>query len=190
MSKGNLAGAADGYGFRTTGVANELQWFVNGASDSGGPTDTDATWFDGEIHCAVGTSSGTSQSLYLDGTLAVAASAVTHGSVSNAVALVVGADNAGASGHMALNPAVAWAVYMRVLTATEITAASRYLLGACAQYRMPAGPATFIDLRDDRCWDGRSAVAKDLSGNRNHAILAGSPGKRGYPWPLHLLEAT
>lgn len=185
LSKGNL-GTADGYGFRRNG-AGILQFFVDGATTSGGPQESIATWFDGSAHVAVGTSSGTAQVLYRDGTQ-VQTGAVTHGAVTNAVALVVGANNGGASGFMAMR-AHAWAYYDRVLSATEALNASRYLLGYPG-YRMPAGAVVFYDLRDQRTWRGFGSTLNDLSGNGLTASTAASPATRGIPWPLDELEAA
>lgn len=187
LSKGNV-GAAAGYGFATTGDANVLSYVVQGASATATLTSTSADWFDGDIHVAAGVSTGTAQTFYRDGT-SVDTDAVTTGSVTNAVALVAGGLNGGASAHMAMAPVMAYAVYLRALTATEIGYATKYLLGS-SSHRMPAGASIFIDLRDDRCWDSSRATAIDLSGNKNHATLVGSPAPRGFQWPLRLLDAA
>lgn len=187
LAKGNLS-VADGYGLRSTGSANELQFLVDGATASGGPTDTSATWFDGNVHVAVGTTSGTAQALYRDGaTTPVATTAVTHGTVTNAVALTAGANNAGASGFMAAAPIVAYAVYLRQLTATEARNASYYLLGYPG-YRMPAGPVLFVDLRDTRCWNGYTTTLTDLAGNTLTGTVTATPATRGIPWDLVNLD--
>lgn len=187
LSKGN-AGVGNGYWIRTTATANQLQFFFQGATTSGNASETSATWFDGNVHVAVATSSGTAQALYRDGnTTAVGTSSTTHGSISNSTALCVGANNAGAAGFMAAAPVRAFAVYMRVLTATEIQAASYYLLGYPG-YRMPYGASVFHDLRDTRCWNGIRATTTDLSGNSLSGTVAGSPSTRGIPWRLELLD--
>lgn len=188
LAKGNLSGGADGYGLRSTANANELQFFVDGATTSGGPTDTSATWYDGNVHVAVGTTSGTAQALYRDGaTTPVATTSVTHGAVTNAVALTAGANNAGASGFMACAPIVAYAVYFRALTATEARNASYYLLGYPG-YRMPAGPVLFVDLRDTRCWNGYATSLTDLAGNTLTGTVTATPATRGIPWDLSKLD--
>lgn len=188
LAKGNLSGGADGYGLRSTGSANELQFYIDGASSSGGPTDTSATWYDGNVHVAVGTSSGSAQALYRDGaTTPVATASVTHGSVSNAVALTAGANNGGASGFMACEPLVAYAVYLRELTATEARNAAYYLLGYPG-YRMPAGAVLFVDLRDTRCWNGYTTSLADLAGNTLTGTVTASPATRGIPWDLSDLD--
>lgn len=185
LSKGNL-GTSDGYGLRTTGVANELQFFCDGTS-SGGPTDTSATWFDDEPHVAVATSSGTAQVLYRDG-IQVATSSLTHGSISNSSALVYGANNGGAAGFMALGPPTQFAVYDRVLTPTEAEAATGWLLGWHG-YRMPGGAAVFHDSRDDRAWSATgTTILKDLAGNGRDATRVSSPTVRGKPWQLDELD--
>ncbi len=187
LAKGNniAGGSNDGYGFWTTSSANHLQFYVNGASTGGGPDDASSTWFDGNMHVAVGTSSGTAQTLYRDGT-SVATSSVTHGSVSNAIALTYGAENGGASGFMA-STFYAAAVYMRALTAAEAQAASYYLLGYPG-YRMPAGAVLFHDLRDLRSWDGIRQTCLDLSGNNLTGTFVSTPPTRGKPWRLELLD--
>lgn len=184
LTKGNV-GSAAGYGFHSNGTANTLAATITGASTSAVLTEASATWFDGLPHAAVVTSSGTAQVLYRDGT-SVDSDSVTHGAVSNAVALVMGGNNGGATDGMSM-VGHSFAVYMRALTATEAKAASYYLLGYPG-YRMPYGAAVFVDLRDDRCWNGTGTVVRDLSGNRNHGTLTASPSTRGYPWTLSDLE--
>lgn len=180
VSKGNI-GTADGWALRTTGAANTLDFFVDGATTSGSCTDTSATWFDGYSHVAVASSSGTAQNLYRDGaTTPVGTGATTHGAVANAVAVAIGANNAGASGFMALAPFHAFAYYGRELTAAEAQAASYYLLGYPG-YRMPPGAACFIDLRDSRTWNGIESTWADLSGNGLDATATGAPPTRGVP---------
>lgn len=184
LSKGNL-GTADGYGLRTTANANELQFFIDGATTSGGPVATSADWFS-DVSVAVGTSSGTAQVLYRNGVV-VGNSAVTHGAVANAIALVAGANNGGASAFSALAPLQSFAVYMRTLTATEARDASYHLLGYPG-FRMPPGATIYVDLRDDRTWNGATSVLKDLSGWGNTVTAVGSPTTRGIPWKLEDYE--
>ena len=185
FTKGNI-GTAAGYGFHTNAESDELVFTVTGTNSTMTCTNSSAAQFDGYPHVAVGVSTGTNQSFYVDG-VAVKTAATVHGSVSNAVALVMGGNNGGATDGMVLTPGIAFAVYMRALTATEAQAASYYLLGYPG-YRMPYGPAVFVDLRDDRCWNGAGTVVKDLSGNQNHGTVVSSPATRGIPWPLSELE--
>lgn len=188
LSKGNGAGAADGYFIRSTGVANELQFRVDGASAAVNVAETNAAWFDGNVHVAVGTTSGTAQALYRDGAATpVGTGSTTHGAVANAVALVAGADNAGGSAFMACAPLVAWGVYMRQLTAAEAQALAYYLLGYPG-WRPPPGPAVFYDLRDARTWNGIGTAITDLAGSGLAATVAASPATRGVPWPLETLD--
>ena len=183
-SKGNL-GTSDGYGIRRN-AAGTLQFLVDGASASGGPAYASADWFDGAVHVAAGSSSGTAQTLYMDGA-AVATASVTHGTITNASQLAVGANNSGASGKMAAAPLQSWALYRRVLTADEHQDAADYLLGVPGA-TMPAGATLFIDLRDLRCWDGVATYAYDLTGNGHIATAVSAPPTRGVPWPLGDLE--
>lgn len=185
LTKGNI-GTAAGYGIHTNGDANTLVGTITGASTTATLTSASATWFDAYPHVAVLTSSGTAQVFYLDGT-SVDTDAVTHGAVTNAVALILGGNNGGATNGMSLAPGIAYAVYMRQLSATEAQAASYYLLGYPG-YRMPYGPAVFVDLRDDRTWDGKGTAIKDLSGNGYSGTATASPTTRGTPWPLADLE--
>jgi len=187
VGKGN-AGTGRGYWIRTTGSANQLSFFVDGASTTAATTETSSTWFDGNVHVAVATTSGTAQALYRDGnTTAVATGSTTHGAVTNSIAFAAGGNNAGASGLMAAAPIQSWAVYLRVLTAAEIQAASYYLLGYPG-YRMPYGPSLFHDLRDQRCWDGIRTSVLDFSGNGLTGTVTGSPPTRGIPWRLELID--
>lgn len=180
VSKGNI-GTADGWAIRTTAVANTLDFFTDGASGSGSCSVADAAFFDGQVHVAVGTSSGTAQNLYRDGaTTPIATAATTHGAITNAVAATIGANNGGASGFMAAAPFVALAYYDRELSAAEAQAAAYYLLGYPG-YRMPAGAVLFVDLRDNRCWNGTGSTLHDLSDNRLNFTTAGSPATRGIP---------
>lgn len=184
LSKGNL-GTADGYGFRNNAL-NSFQFFVDGATTSGGPVD--ASWpFDGNVHVAVGTSDGATQVLYRDGAQVGSGAPVTHGAITNAVDLTVGANNGGASGFSALAPLHAWAYYDRVLTAKEALAAAGYLLG-WSGYRMPGGAVAFYDLRDTRCWSGDGTAIHDLAGNALDASSVASPTLRGRPWLLSELD--
>lgn len=179
-SKGNI-GTAAGWAIRTTGSANVLDFFVHGASTSGACSVADANFFDGYVHVAVGTTSGTAQKLYRDGaTTPIATASTTHGAVSNAVAVALGANNAGASGFMAAAPFQSFAYYARELSASETQAAAYYLLGYPG-YRMPPGAVCFIDLRDSRCWNGVSTVLADLSDNKRNATTVSSPPTRGIP---------
>ena len=186
LSKGSIAAAADGYAIRTTGVANTLEFRVDGASAAGSASSTSAVWFDGSLHVAIGTSSGTAQVIYRDG-VSDGSAAITHGSISNAVGLAAGADNAGASSHMALAPLNSWGYYDRVLTATEALNLSRYLLGYPG-YRAPGGAIVFYDLRDTRCWNGVSTTAASLGSQLLNGAITGSPPTRGIPSDLSILD--
>ena len=200
LTKGNV-GSAAGYGIGTTGSANQVKFVVQGASATATLTATDtnlsnAAWLaDPRGHVFAGTSTGTAQKLYVDGTDTAASGSATHGAVTNAVALVLGALNGGGSGFMAANPMIAAAYYPRALSDSEVLAASYYLRGIPG-YRMPAasgtgvddGPALLLDLRDQRCWNGTGTIVKDLSGKRNHGTLVSSPPTRGLVWDLALLE--
>ncbi len=186
IAKGNVPGTNDGYGIQSTGSANQIAGIIDGATTSVTVTSTSATWFDGNPHVAVLTTSGTAQVLYLDGASSATGS-TNHGSVTNAIALTVGGNNGAATNGMALAPGIAYAVYLRALTATEAYAATAYLLG-WPGFRMPYGPTMFVDLRDDRCWSGLGTAITELSGNGNNGTLTASPTTRGIPWPLKNLE--
>lgn len=168
--------------------SNVMAFAATGASGAATCSETSATWFDGNRHVAVGTTSGTAQVLYRDGSQ-VGTSSTTHGAIDIAsggsTPLSVGALGAGIL--FSAVTAQAWAYYARVLTATEARNASYYLLGVPG-YRMPPGAVLFFDLRDDRCWNGTSTLLTDLTGNRNPSTLTGSPAGRGIPWPLDQLE--
>jgi hypothetical protein len=187
LSKGNVPTAA-GYLLGTTATTNEATFVVKGATTTATLTSgAVASAFEGDPrgHVFLGSSSGTAQRFLIDNTL-VDSDAVTHGSVSNAIALIVGALNGGASG-FATGKVIAAAVYKRQLTATEETAAYHWLLGH-PMYRMPYGPTFYIDARHRLCHNGLGTLLKDLSGNRNHATLVSSPPMQGVPWPLDELE--
>lgn len=185
FGKGN-PGAGVGWGVGTTGTTNQAVFAVQGSTTIAVVADTDTGWFDGDMHVAVGTTDGAAQKLYRDGAL-VATAATTHGPVTNSTAMVAGAGNGGASGHSALNPLHAWALYDRALTADEALAASHWLHGHPG-WRMPAGPVVFYDLRDDRCWDGVATTITDLSGNGHDASIVGAPLPVSHPWPLDELD--
>lgn len=190
LSKGSIAAAANGYALRTNGVANQIEGFVRGASGNGATAATAAAMFDGNRHAAIFTSSGTAQALYLDDAIAPAAtSTITHGSLTNAIALAVGADNAGASSFMAMSPAVLVAYYQRALTPVEAVAAARAGLGYPG-VRLPANPSLLVDLRDDRTWKGYGSALTDLSAIPPilAATAVGSPATRGLPWALSNLD--
>lgn len=176
--------SADGYGFWRDG-SNQFQFVVDGASAAGGPVHAIANWNDAQ-HVAIGTSSGTAQKLYRDGaTTPVATSAVTHGAISTADVLSIGARSDGAT--WGAIDVVAWAYYPRELTAAEAQAASYYLLGYPG-YRMPAGAVLFVDLRDERCWNGVTTTLTDLAGNGLIGTVVAAPPTRGIPWDLASLE--
>lgn len=183
LSKGTIAGAANGYALRTNGVANQLEYFVRGAGGNGAVTATSAAMFDGTVHAAIVTDSGTAQALYLDdSTTPAATGAIARGAVTNAIAMAIGADNAGASSFMALAPGVLVAYYGRVLTPTEAQNAARAGFGY-AGYRLPANPALLLDLRDTRTWPGYGTALTDISSVPPvlAGALAGTPATRGIP---------
>lgn len=195
LSKGN-GGTADGYFFRSTGTSNQIEFFVDGASTTASCLASgQSALYDGELHVLVGTSTGTAQALYLDGaTTPIATASATHGAVTNALGLCVGANNvtdsssAGAS-LSAMTPVVAWGVWpSRVLSAAEAQAAA-YYLKSYPGYRIPGGMGAFFDLRDSRCWPGYGTQLVDLAGNNNYATLKNSPETRGIPWDLRRVDA-
>lgn len=187
LSKGNL-GTADGYGIRTSAVANQLQFFMDGASASGSLTITNSAWFDGLPHVAIGVHTGFGDIFYRDDNAENVVGAVNPGAITNAVNLLAGANNGGAAANfMALNPIHAFGYYGRALTATEAEALGAYCLGY-AGATAPAGAALFVDLRDDRTWQGIGATLKDLSGNNLSGTSVATPATRGIPWELETLE--
>lgn len=186
FSKGNIGGG-QGYGFASTSGANQVQYLIVGSSTLAQGVHSSSTWYNGQPHVAVVTSTGSAQALYLDGAVTSAVTSITHGSVTNSVAMAFGGNNGGASSLSAFSPGQSFAYYNRVLTADEAKAASYYLLGYPG-YRMPYGPQVFIDLRDDRCWNGLGATAVDLSGNGRNATIVSAPPVRGNPWSLKDLE--
>jgi len=180
-------GVGQGYSIAATAVANQIGFFVQGATSSGTIAETNAAWFDNQPHVAIGTSSGTAQVLYRDGTQ-VATGTITTGSISNALALTAGAQNGGAAGFWN-GGIMAWGYFPRVLTAADALALSRYLLNY-ARYRPPTRANLFVDLRDLRTWPGYGAAVADLSGTPPplNGTVIGAPGPRGRPWPLAGLE--
>lgn len=185
---GAISGGFTRYYALTATGSNGFKFEAAGASATATASETSSTWFDGNRHVAVGTSSGTAQVLYRDGAQAGTAS-TTHGAIdiSSGGTTPLSAGCTGAGIAAAAVTAQAFAYYARVLTATEARDASYYLLGFPG-YRMPYGPVVFFDLRDDRCWNGTSTLLTDLSGNRVAGTLTGSPSTRGIPWALDQLE--
>ena len=185
-AKGNLAGGGNGYGIGTDGTANELRFYVKGASATAAAASASAGYFDGNIHCVIGWSTGTSQALLVDG-VQVATSTVTHGAVTNAIALSMGADNAGTTSFMNCQGSVV-GLWNRVLTTAELAAATGDGL-LYPNTRMPGGAALFLDLRDKRCWNGINLAAiNDLAGSGTAVSTIASPIARGLPWPIADLE--
>lgn len=175
-----------GYIIGSTAVANQFRFRAVGATSGAEAVETNATWFDGFAHLAIGTLTQTATGLLLyrdDVTTAVATASGVVGSVDNAVALTMGANNAGASNLMACAPGIAYGLYPRVLGEPERVALYRYLANY-AGYRAPSGARLFVDLRDTRAWPGYGAQARDLSGNGLHGTITGTPGTRGVPWKL------
>lgn len=184
LTKGNV-GTSAGWGIVGNGTGAVL-FVVTGATATASAGGTDTAWFDGDVHVASATSTGTAQALYLDGTLA-ASSATTTGTVTNSAAITAGANNGGAAGFSELAPLRAWAYWPRALTAAEHLAAARYLHGHVG-HRMPAGATLMFDLRDNRCWNGATSRLTDLTGNAHTATVVSAPPTRGVPWPLADLD--
>lgn len=174
----------DGYGIQRDG-ANNLRFYVDGASAAGGPTEALANWTGQRV--AIGTSSGSAQVLYRDG-VAVANAAVTHGAIANADVLSIGAASGGTSWG-AMNPVIAWGFYARALSAAEALQLARYLLG-WPGYRAPVGAVLFMDLRDDRCWTPTAAATtvNDLGTSGLQGTIVGGTGVKGLTWGLDELE--
>lgn len=185
LSKGNVSSSTS-YGLYNSSGAN-LTFYLNGASGSGSVTNASAGVTDGKVHVVIATSSGTAQTVYYDGTAQSTTGSITTGAISNSTALVAGANNAGAAGWSALAPLQSWGYFGRVLSTTEITALTDYLLGY-ASSRPPVAAAAFYDLRDTRCWSGYQTSLADLSGNGLNATVTASPVTRGIPWNLKLLD--
>jgi hypothetical protein len=178
----------DGWVIQRTPGVQALRLRIDGATTVGDAVaETSPVWFDGNVHALVTTSSPTAHVLYRDG-IQVATGTLDVGAITNTLALLVGAHSAVGS-YMALTPVRGWAFYNRVLTATEARDASYFLLGYPG-YRMPAGPAVFYDLRDQRTWPGYGGTLQDLSGNNLPATLVAAPATRGIPWPMADLEAV
>lgn len=172
----------DGYQLGRDGAGN-FRWYVDGASAAASALEPIANWTGQRV--AIGTHTPGVQILYRDG-VQVATTAVATGAVANADVLSVGAASGG-SGWAAMAPGVLWAVYLRVLTPTEVVQATRAALG-WPGYRFPAGAAVMVDLRDLRSWAGVGTTVLDLSGNALHGTIAGAPVTRGIPWALADLE--
>lgn len=175
------------YGFSGSGGAGVVNYAFGGAGATS--TANAAITYDTRQHALVATDTGTAQVLYYDGA-SVATASSAHGSI-DITAGGNGSMSAGAlsAGVNASNvKSRAWGYYARALTATEAANLSYYLLGYPG-YRPPAGAVIFIDLADDRCWDGISTTAVDLTGNTDlNATLINSPATRGIPWPLRDLD--
>lgn len=187
LSKGR-SGVNQGYLFMhdNTVNVNNFRVQLRGGSANGTIDHNDVGWFDGNPHVAVLTSDGTNQVLYRDGAQ-VATGNIVHGTISNALGLVAGANNGGADLFSALAPVHAWAYYPRKLTPAEAQAVSYDLLGY-PNSRAPYGASVFIELRDARCWNGIASTLVDLSGNGLSATTVASPVTRGIPWRIELLD--
>lgn len=173
--------AGQGYAIGTN-ASGKIQLEVNGGSGSGTVVDSTGTYNDA-VHGVIATVSPGAQALYRDG-VQVATGAVAYGTITNAEALTVGAKSSFAA-FMALAPARSWGYYPRVLTAAEIANLHGYLDGAPG-VRAPSGASMFVDLRDNRCWDGTQATTRvaDLSGNALDGVITGTCTTRGIPWNL------
>ena len=175
FAKGDMA--TNGWSLRSTGAAGTLQMFLRGAGGNGGPSYS-GDWYDGDLHVAVGTSDAAAQALYEDGALRATAS-VAHGSISNAVDVSVGSQNGGASDFAVESPVMAWGYYPAVLTADEVTRLTAYLLGYFDRApTAPPGASLFVDLRDERCWDGIADSVVDLSGTATSEPSSATPDAR------------
>lgn len=165
---------------------NNLKVRIKGATANAVLDSNNATYFDGNDHCVIFTSSGTAQQLIVDGVV-VATSNTTTGAVSPASSFCVGADQAGAANFSAITPKV-WGYWPRVFTAAEIAAATGDALLYPA-YRMPPGSAYFVDLRDARTWNGVSgSTITDLSGNAITTTPSGTPPTKGVPFASSILD--
>lgn len=184
LSKGNGTAANGFYLLRS--AASSMQAFVRGATAGGSATEVNAAWFDGYPHVACVTYDGATLRLYRDGTPANSA-ALVAGSISNALGLVAGANNGGASG-FTTSATRAWGLHVgKVYSADEAKAASWYLLDRVG-YAIPPGATCLFDLADDRCWDGVGTTLVDLAGSNLVSALTGAPATRGRPWPLRDLD--
>lgn len=171
-SKGNL-GTAVGYGL-LAGGGGTFSWFIDGA---GVPNVALVGNVPPAYAVIIGDSTGTAQTLWIDED-EVAASAVAHGAVANAVALAIGSNNGGANLFSALDPFRAVAVWRRILTDDEKTRLVRYWHGH-AGYRPPPRAERFVDLRDSRCFTGVGTTATDLTGSGALLNLVSAPAVRG-----------
>lgn len=177
--------SGQGYSIETDG-SGHLQAVVVGATTTATLNDATGVYNDVPHSVIVVANSGAS-TMYRDA-VSAATSATAFGTVTNSLALGFGAKHDGSAG-MTLSPGRAWGFYNRALTANEVTNLHNYLMGVPG-YRAPAGAGLFIDLRDNRAWDGtqQSGVALDLSGNANSATFTSSPSTRGIPWNLAVTD--
>lgn len=190
LSKGDIVAAGVGYGiFRQ--AAGTIRVKVRGASAaltadlvSTGSTDPDKP-----LRCVIGRYDPAGSGLltaWLNDEEVTATTVGAAGSVSNAVALVAGATNGGASG-FADGYIRAWGLWTRALTDDEMSALARYLL-LYPNQRVPTGAQAFYDLADDRCWDGNRTFVADLSGNRRTATHANAVIGVGFPSDVKALD--
>jgi len=194
ITKGNLAGAGNGFGIRTNAVANQLDFYTKGATGTVRQAVTAAAAFDGNVHVlAMSYAGGAGGELlgYLDASgTPIASTTGTAGSLTNTVALAAGGDNGGTAAWSAMAPLHGLAYYPRVLTPAEIVAAARDLL-FYPNARMPGGSTAFVDLRDQRTWNGVSTLnIVDTSSVPPALTVAtvANPTPRGLPWPLQDLD--
>jgi hypothetical protein len=179
-------GAGQGWGI-TTGVAGLPTLELNGAGGSGIVADNVGNYAKtATIICTIATGS---QQIYLNGVQTVTGS-IAYTSITNAVAATVGVKSTLAAFND-LRPVQAFGMYGRILTATEISNLNKYLgILPVPGVRPPANPACFVDLRDNRTWDGTqvSTAVLDLSGNANHGALVAAPTTQGIPWNLQEID--
>jgi hypothetical protein len=178
LTKGNV-GAAQAYGLLNTATLNQPQFFVNGSVGNATATGpANAAWFDGDPHVFLGMKSGSAVLLDVDGVQV--ATGGNPGTVTNAVALAVGANNGGASGFTADEP-IMWAYWGRAMSAAERQQIAGAMLGLPG-YRLPGGASLFADLRRADGWAAGTTAIVDLS--RTLANGSGNGTDTGLAWDL------
>lgn len=177
--------AGQGFAFGTDG-SGHMRLEVNGSSTSGTVVDSTGVYND-NVHGLIATVAPGAQAMYRDG-VQVATGAVAYGTITSTDPLTVGAKSSFAA-FMALAPARSWGYYPRILTAAEIANLHNYLSGRPG-VRPPSGASLFMDLRDNRCWDGTQAgaVLFEQSGSALATTLVGTPVTRGIPWNLAQID--
>lgn len=181
IAKGN-GGAGTSWALRNTS-GTQVSFSINGTNVI---TVSSSVLTDGAVHVLEARATQGAQELLLDG-VQIGVGTASYTTVSNATALVAGANNAGASGFSALG-LQSYAAYPVKNSDARSLAAAHYLLGYPSSGRMPAGAVVFVDHRDDRCWNGIAATRSDLSEWGNTVTAVASPATRGIPWPLGRYE--